>query len=183
MAIIAGLLIAAPVFELSAQLEPSVVGTLDASGESTIPHDAAIGVQASSGAQDAQAIADLFRSALADAGYQPPSSGGYVLSFKVSSDSPDGGRHSSFELRGDGGSRSGRETDLTMRWKTTRRDAAPTDRGRRLTISVVDGERNEVWQARVELHGSVADDLTVVQAVLPAVMANFGRTVYALRVP
>jgi len=183
LAIIAGLLIAAPVFDLSAQSESNILGTLDASAQSAIPHDAAIGVHVSSGRPEVQAIADLFREALKNLGHQPPAQGGYVLNFQFSSDSPDAGGRSALELRGDGGSSNSSDVELKMRWKMKRGDTAPVRRGRRLLVTVVDGAQNQVWQARVEIQANDADDLTMAEAVIPALMANFGRTVFALRVP
>lgn len=183
LAIMAGLLAATPIMDLSAQSEATVVGTLDASTQGEIARDAAIAVQTPSGGRDMLVIADLFREALSESGYQPPAVGGYVLSFHLSSDSPDRGRHSGFELRGESGSRYSNEVDLTMRWKMTRTDTPPKRRRRRLRVSVVDEEKNLVWQARVEMRGDGANDLTMVETVIPALMANFGQTVYALRVP
>ncbi len=182
-AIMAGLLVATPVFDVSAQSETTVVGTLDASTQGEVARDAAIAVRAPSGGRDILVIADLFREALAESGYQPPADGGYVLSFQLSSDSADPGRRSGFELRGESGSRYSNEVELTMRWKMRRTDDIPKRRRRRLSVSVVDAEKNQVWQARVEMRGDGADDLTMVETVIPALMANFGRTVYALRVP
>ncbi len=183
LAIIAGLLITVPIYAISAPSGANVVGTLDASAQSPVPPDAAIGVQSPSGAPEAQAIAALFRAALENAGYQPSEDGGYVLRFQISGDSPDGGGRSAFELRGDRGSRSSGDVELKMRWKMKRGEAAPMRRGRRLLVSMVKGAQNQVWQARVEIQANDADDLTVVEALIPALMANLGRTVYALRVP
>ena len=183
LAIIAGLFMAAPIFALSAPSESNLLGTLDANAQSALPRDAAIGVHITSGAPEVQAMADLFREALENSGYQPPGRGGYVLRFQISSDSPDAGGRSALELRGDRGSRDSGDVQLKMRWEMKRGETAPTRRGRRLLVTVVDGEQNQVWQARVEMQANEADDLTMVEAVMPALMANFGRTVFALRVP
>lgn len=183
LTIIAGLLTVAPVFAMLAKTGANVVGTLDANAQGEIPKGAAIVVQAASGTPEAQAIAERFREGLEDTGYRAVSGGGYVLRFQISGDSPASGPGTRLELRGDRGSSSSGEVDLTMRWKLRRGDASPTRRGRRLSVSVVDADRNQIWQARVEIQVNDADDMTLVEVVMPALMANFGRSVYALRVP
>ncbi|MBT3533382.1 MAG: hypothetical protein HN478_05850, partial [Rhodospirillaceae bacterium] len=164
LAIIAGLLITAPIFGTSAQSGGNVLGTLDASAQNPLPGDAAIGVTVSSGAPEVQAIADLFREALETSGYQPPVRGGYVLSFQISSDSPHGGGRSALELRGDRGSHDSGDVQLKMRWKMKRGDTAPARRERRLSVTIVDGEQIQVWQAHVNIQASDADDLSMVDA-------------------
>ncbi len=183
LTIIAGLLVAAPISELLAKTGTNVVATLDASAQGEIPKGAIIDVHGTSGTLEVQAIAERFREALEESGYQAAAGGGYVLRFQMSGDSPDSGGRPRLELRGDRGSSSSGEVDLTMRWKMQRGDASPTRRGRRLLVSVVDADKNQVWQARVEIQTNDGDDLALVRAVMPALMANFGRTVYALRVP
>ena len=70
-----------------------------------------------------------------------------------------------------------------MRWKATGDKTNRPRRGWRLSISISDKDRNLVWQARIDLRASDAGDLAMVNAVMPALIANMGRTVYALRVP
>lgn len=187
LALIAGLIIAAPLCAGFAQSAARLVGTLDAEAQAPVPKGAAMRVQASSGAPEARAIADLFRQALKESGHRPApsdgSGGGYVLSFRVSGDSPDAGGRSALELRGNRGSSSSGDVELKMRWKLKRGDAAPVRRARRLSVSIMDADRNQVWRARIEMQPNDADDLAMVDAVMPALMANLGRTVYALRVP
>jgi len=183
LTIIAGLLTVGPIFEMRAKTGANVVGTLDANAQGEIPKGAAIAVHATSGAPEVQAIAERFREGLEETGYQAVADGVYILRFQISSDSPDSGRGTRLELRGDRGSSSSGEVDLTMRWNMRRGEASPTRRGRRILVSVEDADQNEIWQARVELQVNDADDITLVDVVMPALMANFGRTVYALRVP
>ncbi len=161
----------------------NVTGTMDASGQGLPPKGAAIGVRAASGGPDSQAIADMFRDALEAAGFRPGGGAGYSLTFLISGEGSYGRRGSSLELRGSEGSSSSGEVELTMRWKATRDKTRGARESRRLTISITDGDRAEVWQARIELRASDADDLAMVNAVMPALIANIGRTVYALRVP
>lgn len=183
LAIIAGLIAATPVFDVFAQSAAKVVGTLDADAQGTIPNGAAVRVHVPSGSPEVQAIADLFRDALEGSGYPPATGKGYVLSFQISGDSPDAGGRSGLELRGDRGSSGSGNVELQMRWKMKRDGASPPRRGRRLLVGLVDGDQGQVWQARIEIQANDVDDLAMVKAVMPALMANFGRSVYALRVP
>jgi len=130
------------------------------------------------------AFAELFREKLEEAGYQGPTPTGYVLSFQLSGDKPKDARRSQFQLRGDGGSSSSSENvDLTMRWKATTDKTSPTRRARHLTVSLANAERNQIWQAKIVFKAADADDFTLVEAILPSLIANMGNTVYALRVP
>ncbi|MBT6430896.1 MAG: hypothetical protein HOK30_24725 [Rhodospirillaceae bacterium] len=168
---------------VTGKITAKVVGTMDATAEGTIPTDAGFRVQAASGGRDARAIADLFRAGLEEAGFQTGSHQTYHLSFRISGDSPHSRRGSSLELSGSEGSSSSGDVNLKMRFKTTSDKPNRTRRGRRLSISISDKDRNPVWQARLELQATDADDLAMVDAVMPALMANIGRTIYALRVP
>jgi|GEM_PF-949456 hypothetical protein len=188
LTLVVGLTVAGANFAVLAQsgseaAADKVTGTLDATAEREIPKGAAILVRASSGAPESQAIADLLRDALENAGYRVNAAGGYNLSFQVSGQSPTKGRRSRLELRGDRGSSSSGDVDITMRWKTKPDKDIPVRHGRRLSVAIEDAARNQVWRARIDLHPSRADDIALADAVMPALIANLGRTVYALRVP
>lgn len=166
-----------------AQSAGKVMGTMEASGDGPPPSGAVIAVRTLSGGPETEAIADSFRDALERAGYQTAGGLDYSLSFLLSGASPDSRRGASLELRGSDGSSSSGDVQLTMRWKATGDKTARPRRGRRLSISISDKDRNLVWQARIDLRASDAGDLAMVNAVMPALIANMGRTVYALRVP
>jgi hypothetical protein len=51
-----------------------------------------------------------------------------------------------------------------------------------LSVSVTDGDRNEVWRARIDMQ-SGGDYVDLANAFMPALIANLGRTVFALPVP
>ncbi len=160
---------------------------MDATAQGTIPKGAAIVVRAPSGAPDVQAIADLFRNGLETAGYpsrKASSSGnGFTLNFQVSGEKPDSGGRSGLELSGNRGSSSSGDVDLKMRWKTKPDKKKRVQRRRQLQLSIEDGNRNLIWQARVNLHTGGSSDVAAVDAIMPSLIANMGRTVYALRVP
>ena len=173
-----------PTYEAKAQSDDGIVGILDAEGQDTLPKGVAIRVRPLSGSPQMTAIAELFREKLEEAGYQGPTPTGYVLSFQLSGDKPKDARRSQFQLRGDGGSSSSSENvDLTMRWKATTDKTSPTRRARHLTVSLANAERNQIWQAKIVFKAADADDFTLVEAILPSLIANMGNTVYALRVP
>lgn len=184
LAVIAGLLVAVPVFALHAQSGGSkTMGTMDADAQGAFPKGTGIRVHTSSSAPVVQAIADMFRQALEDAGHPPSQDrSAYVLNFQIVGDSPSGNR-AALELHGDRGSHDAGNVELKMRWKTRPEKFNAPPRGRRLVLSIVDADQMPVWRARVELHPTDADNVAVVDALMPALMANLGRTVYALRVP
>ncbi len=185
--LIACLMITGPQSAAQAQSPAAVTGTLDATAQGAIPKGAAIDVRAPSGAPEVQAMADLFRDALENSGYSPGNSGdsgqGFILNFQITSGNPGGGAGSALELSGNRGSGSSGNVDLKMRWKTKPDKTRRVRRDRQLLLSIEDGNRNLIWQARLTLHAGESNDVTAVDAVMPALIANLGRTVYALRVP
>ena len=70
-----------------------------------------------------------------------------------------------------------------MRWKADRDQAGGQRRGRYLSVSVTDGDRNEVWRARIDMRSGGSDDFDLANDFMPALISNLGRTVFALRVP
>ena len=87
------------------------------------------------------------------------------------------------KLSGDGGSGASNNVDLKMRWKADRDQAGGQRRGRYLSVSVTDSDRNEVWRARIDMQSGGGDDFDLANAFMPALIANLGRTVFALPVP
>ncbi len=188
LALIAVLAIAGPNAAALAQSGAGVTGTMDATAEGNIPKGAAIHVRASSGAPEARAIADLFRDALEGAGYRVSGNDdlgkGHILNFQFSGQSPSSGGRSRLELRGDSSSGRSGDVDLTMRWKARPDKVSPAvRRDRQFSVVIEDNARNPLWRARIYLRANEADDIALADAVMPALIANLGRTVYALRVP
>ena len=124
-----------------------------------------------------------FRDALEDAGFRLRGGGGYELQFRVSGVSPQGRSGSSLNLSGDGGSGPSGTVDLKMRWKAETDKAAAPRRSRQISVLVTDADRNEVWRAHIRLQSASGGDLTLAHAMVPALIAHLGRTVFALRVP
>ncbi|MFP6699658.1 MAG: hypothetical protein VCF08_22650 [Alphaproteobacteria bacterium] len=52
-----------------------------------------------------------------------------------------------------------------------------------MSASVTDGNQNKVWRARIDMQSGGGDDFDLANAFMPALIANLGRTVFALRVP
>ncbi len=167
----------------AAQSGSAVTGTMNATAAGAVPKGAAIAVRASSGGADTRAVMDLFRAALDDSGYRTGAAADFNLTFRIAADRPRTRRGTAMELRGSEGSSSEGDVQLKMRWKATRGDAAGRRPGRRLTVSISDQDQNDIWLAHVEFQSGDADDLAMISAVMPALIANIGHSVFALRVP
>ena len=159
-----------------------ITDTMDASAGGAITKGVHFSVLAQTGGPDGKAIADLFRESLEDAGCKLRRGVGYELRFPVSRIRPHGRSSSALKLSGNGGSGVPNNVDLNMRWKADRDQAGGQRRGRYLSVSVTDGNRNEVWRARIDMQSGSGDDFDLANAFMPALIADLGRTVFALRV-
>jgi hypothetical protein len=174
---------AGPADAASEQRKVAFFGILDAAALEALPAGANFRVRAMSGTRSAALIADLFRHQLGESGYRVAADAAYVLSFQLGGENPADDRDSGFELRGQGGSSDAENVQLTMRWRAKRGDTAKAERRRRLLVTVRDDQRRLIWRARVALPPTDRDDAEIVEAIAPAIVAQLGRTVYALRVP
>jgi len=159
-----------------------ITDTMDASAGGAITKGVHFSVLAQTGGPDGKAIADLFRESLEDAGCKLRRGVGYELRFRVSGIRPHGRSSSALKLSGDGSSGASNNVDLKMRWKADRDQAGGQRRGRYLSVSVTDGNRNEVWRARIDMQSGSGDDFDLANAFMPALIADLARTVFALRV-
>lgn len=182
MIALGALLLAAPA---AAEDELRARGLMQATAFEALPAGVPIAVRPPDGSRASAGVAAAFAQALARLGHRADPGASHQLTFRIS-DAPGVGveRPPDIELRGSLGAEGHDDAELVLRMQMLDRPAAARrTRTRLIVVEVAERGGDAVWEARVEASAAVDDDVALVEALIPHVLARLGRDAYDLPLP